>query len=151
MGCKNMGQTHYESSMPPDMKPYEMQVYPVPHLHPGQVMQSAARASAATKKSEQPLQAAQNLAFLKHSTPEKATGGSDKENPDESVNTLMMAAYAMTEFGQGSSPSKSRYDSKKREAEAALAEAKKDDDGDGNNDGGNEDDDEESSPKRAKL
>jgi hypothetical protein len=142
-----MGQTHYESSMPPDMKPYEMQVYPVPHLHPGQVMQSAARASAATKKSEQPLQAAQNLAFLKHGTPEKAAG-SDKENPDESVNTLMMAAYAMTEFGQGSSPSKSRYDSKKREAEApAPAAAKKD--GDDNDD--DDDDDEEANSKRAKL
>lgn len=96
------------------MKPYpEIPVFPVPHMHPGQVMQSAARAAAATRKTEQPIQAAQNLAFMKHASPEKS--GSDKENPDESVNTLMMAAYAMTEFGQGSSPSKSR----KREAESA--------------------------------
>ena len=115
MGCKNMGNTYFESGGM-DMKPYaEMPVFPVPHLHPGQVMQSAARAAAATRKSEPPIQAAQNLAFLKHGSPEKS--GSDKENPDESVNSLMMAAYAMTEFGQGSSPSKSRYESRKREAE----------------------------------
>ena len=108
-----MGNTYYETGGM-EMKPYaEMPVFPVPHLHPGQVMQSAARASAATRKSEPPIQAAQNLAFLKHGSPEKS--GSDKENPDESVNSLMMAAYAMTEFGQGSSPSKS----KKREAEPA--------------------------------
>ena len=98
------------------MKGYpDMPVYPVPHLHPGQVMQSAARAAAATRKSEPPIQAAQSLSFLKHGSPEKS--GSDKENPDESVNSLMMAAYAMTEFGQGSSPSKSKVDSRKREDE----------------------------------
>lgn len=118
MGCKNMGNTYYEpgpGGVGMEMKPYgEMPVFPVPHLHPGQVMQSAARASAATRKTEPPIQAAHNLAFLKHASPEKS--GSDKENPpDESVNSLMMAAYAMTEFGQGSSPSKSR----KREAEPA--------------------------------
>lgn len=108
-----MGNSYYEPGGP-DMKPYpETPVFPVPHMHPGQVMQSAARAAAATRKTEQPIQAAQNLAFMKHASPEKS--GSDKENPDESVNTLMMAAYAMTEFGQGSSPSKSR----KREAESA--------------------------------
>lgn len=111
-----MGNTYYESSngAPPGYP--EIPVYPVPHLHPGQVMQSAARAAAASRKTElpqqQPMEAAQNLAFLKRGSPEKS--GSDKENPEESVNSLMMAAYAMTEFGQGSSPSKS----KKRDADA---------------------------------
>lgn len=109
-----MGNTYYEPSGGMEQRAYpEMPVYPVPHLHPGQVMQSAARAAAATRKSDQPqpIQAAHNLAFLKHASPEKS--GSDKENPDDSVNSLMMAAYAMTEFGQGSSPSK-----RKREAES---------------------------------
>lgn len=121
-----MGNTYYEpgggsAGVGMEMKPYgEMPVFPVPHLHPGQVMQSAARASAAARKTEPPIQAAQNLAFLKHASPEKS--GSDKENPpDESVNSLMMAAYAMTEFGQGSSPSKSR----KREAEPTAASSDK--------------------------
>lgn len=137
MGCKNMGTTYFEPGSGMEMKPYpEVPVYPVPHLHPGQVMQSAARAAAATRKTEPPIQAAQNLAFLKHASPEKS--GSDKENPDESVNSLMMAAYAMTEFGQGSSPSKSRYDSRKREAESAEKKEPGDDD---------EDDD----AKRAKI
>jgi len=112
MGCKNMGNTYYEPSAMDHRAYTEMPVFPVPHLHPGQVMQSAARAAAATRKSEQPIQAAQNLAFLKHASPEKS--GSDKENPEDSVNSLMMAAYAMTEFGQGSSPSK-----RKREAESS--------------------------------
>ena len=116
-----MGNTYYETGM--EMKPYpDVPVFPVPHLHPGQVMQSAARASAATRKAEQPIQAAHNLAFLKHGTPEKS--GSDKENPDS---TLMMAAYAMTEFGQGSSPSKSYKDSRKREAETPSSEKKEGD------------------------
>lgn len=101
------------------MKPYPgPPFYPVPHLHPGQVMQSAAQAAAATRKTEPhqpPLQAAQNLAFLKHASPERP--GSDKDKPDEAVNSLMIAAYAMTEFGQGSSPS----NSKKREAESSSS------------------------------
>ena len=108
-----MGNTYYEPGGMEQRGGYpEMPVFPVPHLHPGQVMQSAARAAAATRKAEQPIQAAQNLAFLKHASPEKS--GSDKENPEDSVNSLMMAAYAMTEFGQGSSPSK-----RKREAESS--------------------------------
>ena len=106
-----MGNTYYEPGAM-DQRAYPEMAFPVPHLHPGQVMQSAARAAAATRKSEQPIQAAQNLAFLKHASPEKS--GSDKENPEDSVNSLMMAAYAMTEFGQGSSPSK-----RKREAESS--------------------------------
>ena len=126
-----MGNTYYEPGAGGmEMKPYgEMPVFPVPHLHPGQVMQSAARAAAATRKTEPPIQAAQNLAFLKHGSPEKS--GSDKENPDESVNSLMMAAYAMTEFGQGSSPSKSRYESKKREAEPSSAKKESGDEEEG--------------------
>jgi hypothetical protein len=105
--------------------------FPIPHLHPGQVMQSArdaSAASAAKKKApgEQPLQAAQNLAFLKHGASTSPDGkpagegeakGEDGDSPaEEGVQALMLAAYAMTEFGQGSSPSKSRHDVK-READ----------------------------------
>jgi hypothetical protein len=143
MGCKNMGNTYYDpSSGPPEMKPYpDIPVYPVPHLHPGQVMHSAALAAAASRKTEPPIQAAHHLAFLKHGTPEKS--GSDKENPDESVNSLMMAAYAMTEFGQGSSPTKSR----KREAESPdKKEPAEEEKEDNSKDNGNRDD-----SKRAKI
>jgi hypothetical protein len=84
-------------------------------------MQSAARAAAATRKADHqqpPIQAAQNLAFLKHASPERP--GSEKDKPDDSVNSLMIAAYAMTEFGQGSSPS----NMKKREAESSSSAEK---------------------------
>jgi Tesmin/TSO1-like CXC domain, cysteine-rich domain len=99
--------------------------FPIPHLHPGQVMQSARDASAASagKKKppgEQPLQAAQNLAFLKHGASPDGKGekgeGDDDAPAEEGVQALMLAAYAMTEFGQGSSPSKSKADLK-READ----------------------------------
>jgi hypothetical protein len=88
-------------------------------------MQSAARAAAASRKTDQPppIQAAQNLAFLKHASPERP--GNEKDKPDESVNSLMIAAYAMTEFGQGSSPS--NMSSKKREAESAEKGSGEDD------------------------
>lgn len=57
------------------------------HIHPSQVMQQASAASGRS------MQAAHNLASLKQESPLSKDGG---------VNALAIAAYAMTEYGQGS-------------------------------------------------
>lgn len=86
----------------------------------------------------QPYTAAQSLAFLKHApSPDEKERKPKKPRTDpveerdpiemvaamesdpEAMDSLMMAAYAMTEFGQGSSPSKARLSPKKTAAAAA--------------------------------
>ena len=92
-------------------------------------MQPVGRGPGEAKPTAQPYTAAQNLTFLKHAA--SPTGDEHKskkarlmEQPDpEAMDSLMMAAYAMTEFGQGSSPSKARVSPKKASAAAAKIAA----------------------------
>lgn len=114
MGCKNVSTGEMMQGVP-----FEM---PVPiHPHPPPRMQ---------RRPGEPWQAAQNLTFLKHGSPEKkeengigpnnsmpslasseATSPGDKKPAEENFNSLsMLAAYAMTEFGQGSASTKKKTD-----------------------------------------
>jgi hypothetical protein len=66
------------------------------------------------------------LAFLKRGSPEDATTTGPVKKArgppsSEGMNSLMIAAQAMTEFGQGSSPSKARLSVKEAQELAKRA------------------------------
>jgi len=136
MGCKNRG-GHSQAAAAQNTSNNFM--YGGPFTSPGQMMEPMGMGIGdSTRMSQQPYTAAQSLAFLKHApSPNKKEPKPKKprtepaeerdpiemvaamESDPEAMDSLMMAAYAMTEFGQGSSPSKARLSPRKTAAAAA--------------------------------
>ena len=112
VGCKNTRGT-MDEFRPPMIFP-DGPAFPMTHPSPVQVMQRATQAAAATKQQQQQQSA-------------------DSEPPEEGINSLMMAAYAMTEFGQGSAPLKRPASETKTESNKKT-KGDKDDDDDDNDD-----------------